>query len=59
MTFLFLSVLLTFPPTAADQVEADLVLRGATLYDGSGQPGLLVPGETESRLPRRQVKSSN
>ena len=42
-----LSFLLLLP--AADPVEADFVLRGATLYDGSGKPGargdLAIKGE--------------
>src|SRR5262245_15368850 len=40
--------LLLLPP-AADPVEADVVIRGVTLYDGAGQPGrkgdLAVRGE--------------
>src|SRR4051812_32595722 len=31
--------LLTLLPAADPAVQADVVIRGATLYDGSGQPG--------------------
>jgi N-acyl-D-aspartate/D-glutamate deacylase len=34
-------VLLTCLPAAEPPVQADVVLRGATLYDGSGQPGVV------------------
>lgn len=37
MKLLLLALVLTYP--YAENVEADLVLRGATLYDGSGLPG--------------------
>src|SRR5260370_39837144 len=41
--------LLTLLPAADPAVEADIVLRGATLYDGSDQPGqkgdLAIKGE--------------
>jgi N-acyl-D-amino-acid deacylase len=43
------TVLLTVLVTAADPIEADVVIRGATLHDGSGQPGkkgdLAIKGE--------------
>src|SRR3954451_12692930 len=41
--------LLTLAPAADPAVEADIVVRGATLYDGSGKPGqkgdLAIKGE--------------
>jgi N-acyl-D-amino-acid deacylase len=34
-------LLLTFPAADAKPVEADIVIRGATLFDGSGKPGVI------------------
>jgi N-acyl-D-aspartate/D-glutamate deacylase len=49
MLTLTTTLLLLLPPAADTPVEADVVIRGATLYDGGGQPGkkgdLAIRGE--------------
>jgi N-acyl-D-aspartate/D-glutamate deacylase len=41
MPCLLTLVLLVLLPTADPAIEADLIIRGATVYDGSGKPGKL------------------
>jgi N-acyl-D-aspartate/D-glutamate deacylase len=47
---------------AAEPVEADVVLRGATLYDGSGRPGqagdLAIKGDRIAAVGRFEAKGS-